>query len=73
MLIVAGIVDLNRSDVKHYAIKEVIYHEKYDPSNSWLNDIALIKVNYLINIMFNLQTVSSTISSFLIVGAHFAS
>ncbi|KAL6435844.1 hypothetical protein ACFW04_005603 [Cataglyphis niger] len=43
IIIVVGIVNLNRSGVKR-AIKEIISHKEYDPNNSWLNDIALIKV-----------------------------
>ncbi|KMQ90865.1 mite allergen der f 3-like protein [Lasius niger] len=43
IIIVAGTVNLNRPSIKR-VIKQVIFHEEYDPSNSWLNDIALIKV-----------------------------
>ncbi|XP_070161271.1 chymotrypsin-2-like [Polyergus mexicanus] len=43
IIIVVGTINLNRSGIKH-AIKEIISHKEYDPSNSWLNDVALIKV-----------------------------
>ncbi|XP_029163066.1 mite allergen Der p 3-like [Nylanderia fulva] len=41
--IVVGTVNLNRSGVSRI-IRQIISHEKYDPDNSWLNDIALIQV-----------------------------
>jgi trypsin len=41
--LIVGTVNLNRPGVTH-AVKEIIRHEKYDPSNSWINDIALIRV-----------------------------
>lgn len=46
MKIVAGTVNLDRPRVTH-AVKEIITHKEYDIENSWLNDIALIRVNCL--------------------------
>ncbi|XP_015436796.1 PREDICTED: chymotrypsin-2-like [Dufourea novaeangliae] len=43
MEIVAGTVNLdNRASV--HEVEKIIIHEQYQPSNSWNNDIALIKV-----------------------------
>ncbi|XP_019882307.1 mite allergen Der p 3-like [Camponotus floridanus] len=43
LVIIADTVNLNRPGPQH-AIKQIISHEKYDPHNSWLNDIALLKM-----------------------------
>ncbi|XP_072747521.1 mite allergen Der p 3-like [Anoplolepis gracilipes] len=43
MIIVAGTVSLIRSGVKR-AIKQIISHKEYDPYNSYINDIALLKL-----------------------------
>jgi len=45
MKIIVGTVNLDRSRIIH-AVKKIIAHKEYDPINSWLNDIALIKVNH---------------------------
>ncbi|XP_078042646.1 chymotrypsin-2-like [Augochlora pura] len=41
--VVAGTVNLTRPNSVHYAEK-IYYHDKYNASDSWVNDIALIKV-----------------------------
>ncbi|KAG7197992.1 hypothetical protein KM043_016217 [Ampulex compressa] len=41
--VVAGTINLREGGSVHQ-IEQVIVHEEYDPSNSWLNDIALLKV-----------------------------
>ncbi|XP_076301537.1 trypsin Blo t 3-like [Lasioglossum baleicum] len=42
MRIVAGTVDLTQPNSIHSAEK-IYYHDKYNASDSWVNDIALIK------------------------------
>lgn len=43
LIIIAGTVNLDRPGQPH-AIKQIISHEEYEPSKSWLNDIALLKM-----------------------------
>jgi secreted trypsin-like serine protease len=43
--VIAGTVDLNWPGAKHQ-VKAVICHERYQRDNSWLNDIALVRVEY---------------------------
>ncbi|XP_071637582.1 chymotrypsin-2-like [Temnothorax longispinosus] len=43
--VIAGTVNLNRPGAgATRAVKEIITHKEYNPSNSWVNDIALIRV-----------------------------
>ncbi|XP_076249198.1 chymotrypsin-2-like [Calliopsis andreniformis] len=42
--VIAGTVDLLKKGSEHYA-KEIYMHTKYNSSDSWVNDIALIKVD----------------------------
>ncbi|KOC69515.1 Trypsin-1 [Habropoda laboriosa] len=42
--VVAGTIDLSKPDSQRNVVK-VIVHEKYDSSDSWINDIALLKVD----------------------------
>ncbi|XP_012529671.2 trypsin-1-like [Monomorium pharaonis] len=41
--VVADTIDLNKAKAQH-EVKKIIVHEGYDSSNSWINDIALLKV-----------------------------
>ncbi|XP_039301749.1 chymotrypsin-2 [Solenopsis invicta] len=41
--VVAGTINLNNSKSLHN-VEEIIIHENYDPNDSWINDIALLKV-----------------------------
>ncbi|XP_012529670.2 chymotrypsin-2 [Monomorium pharaonis] len=41
--VVADTIDLNKPKSQHKVTK-IIVHEEYDSSNSWINDIALLKV-----------------------------
>lgn len=43
MKIIAGSTNLNYPKSTH-AVEKIIVHENYTPSDSWINDIALIKV-----------------------------
>jgi len=43
--VIAGTVDLNQPGAKHQ-VEAVICHEQYQRDNSWLNDIALVRVEY---------------------------
>ncbi|XP_043277366.1 trypsin-1-like [Venturia canescens] len=42
--VIAGTVDLEKPHSIHY-VKKIIIHADYDPSHSWSNDIAVLKVN----------------------------
>ncbi|XP_017888643.1 chymotrypsin-2-like, partial [Ceratina calcarata] len=41
--VVAGTIDLSKSGSEHN-VQKIIIHEKYNPDDSWKNDIALLKV-----------------------------
>jgi len=41
--IIVGTVNLNSPQYTH-AVKQIITHKEYDPNDSWINDITLIKV-----------------------------
>ncbi|XP_043277369.1 trypsin-1-like [Venturia canescens] len=42
--VIAGTTDLEDPQATHYAVK-IIVHDGYNPYDSWVNDIALIKVD----------------------------
>ena len=44
--VIAGTVDLSKavSELSKHSVKEIYIHEKYNSEDSWINDIALIKV-----------------------------
>ncbi|XP_076748619.1 trypsin-1-like [Xylocopa sonorina] len=43
--VVAGTIDLSKPEQgSEHSVKKIIVHENYDEDNSWLNDIALLKV-----------------------------
>ncbi|CAK9805102.1 TRYP7 [Anthophora plagiata] len=44
IVVVAGTVNLQSRTLVRQAVK-IIVHEKYNPPNNWINDIALIKVD----------------------------
>lgn len=44
MQVVAGTINLTQPKSKHRVTK-VIQHEGYNSANSWINDIALLKVS----------------------------
>ncbi|XP_014486729.1 PREDICTED: chymotrypsin-2-like [Dinoponera quadriceps] len=41
--VIAGTINLNNPKSKH-EVEQIIVHKEYNPSNSWRNDIALLKV-----------------------------
>ncbi|XP_025986027.1 chymotrypsin-2 [Solenopsis invicta] len=43
VIVVAGTIDLNNPKSLHN-VEEIIIHENYDANDSWINDIALLKV-----------------------------
>lgn len=45
--VVAGTINLDKPKYTR-TIKEIIIHEEFNTSKSWSNDIALIRVNYLL-------------------------
>jgi len=43
--VIAGTIDLtDRQTKSQHEVVKIIVHEEYDPSNSWINDIALLKI-----------------------------
>ncbi|XP_033230960.1 chymotrypsin-2-like [Belonocnema kinseyi] len=55
--VVAGTLKLSNPKATH-KIQEIIVHKKYNPSNSWKNDIALLKVKVPFNISDELKMIS---------------
>jgi len=49
---IVGTIDLTKPQSQHNVVK-IIKHKEYNPSNSWINDIALLQVNILyVNFLF---------------------
>jgi len=43
---IVGTIDLTDPKSQHNVVK-IIKHKEYNPSNSWINDIALLQVNMM--------------------------
>lgn len=62
--VVAGTINLKDPQSEHN-VEKIIMHEKYDSSDSWRNDIALVKVS-MAKISFSYQEISAFLLLFLI-------